>query len=51
MYHLNFNVFNQKNSNKETILGVKINRKITFGSHIKTFCAKAGEKLCAILKI
>ena len=45
------NAFNLKNSNKETILGIKIDRKLTLNSHIKTLYTKACQKLCALLRI
>ena len=34
-----------KNSNEEEILGVIIDRKLTFHQHIKKMCRKAGQKL------
>ena len=40
-----FNEFSLKNSDEETILGIKINPKLTFNSHIKTLCTKAGQIL------
>ena len=46
-----FNEFNLKNSNKETILGIKIQSKLTFSDHIEMLCAKAGQKLCVLLRI
>ena len=39
-----------KNSNEEEILGVTIDRKLTFYQHIKKMCCKAGQKLSALLK-
>ena len=50
-YTFCFNEFNLKNSNEETILGMKIERKFAFSSHIKTIFTKAGQKLCEILRI
>ena len=38
-----------KNSNEEEILGVTINRKLTFHEHIKKMCRNAGQKLSALL--
>ena len=38
-------------NNKETILGIKIDQKLTFSSHIKTLCTKAGQKLRALVWI
>ena len=40
-----FNKFNLKRSTKKNILGINIDQKITFTSHIKTLCTKAGQKL------
>ena len=34
-----------KNSNEEGILGVTIDRKLTFHQHITKMCPKAGQKL------
>ena len=35
-----------KNSNEEDILGVIIDRNLTFYQHIMKMCSKAGQKLC-----
>ena len=40
-----------KNSNEEEILGVTIDRKLTFHQHIKKMCRKAGQKLIALLRL
>ena len=40
-----------KHSNEEEILGVTINRKLTFYQQIKETCCKAGQKLSALLKL
>ena len=40
-----------KNSNEEEILGVTIDRKLTFHQHIKKMCHKAGQKLSALLTL
>ena len=40
-----------KNSNEEEILGVTIDRKLTFHQHIKKMCRKAGQKLSALLRL
>ena len=40
-----------KKSNKEKILGVTIDRKLTFHQHIKKVCCKAGPKLSALLRL
>ena len=45
------NDFNLKNSDYEIILGITINQKLTFSKHIKNVCKKAGQKLCALLRI
>ena len=45
------NDFNLKNSNYKIILGITINQKLTFNKHIKNLCKKAGQKLCAFLRI
>lgn len=37
-----FNAFNLTSNEEESIFGIKINPKLTFNSHIKTLCAKAG---------
>ena len=47
---LAFNKFNLKNNDKETNLGMKINQKLSFNSHIKPLCTKEGQKLCAPLR-
>ena len=40
-----------KNSNEEEILGVIIDRKLTFHQHIKKMCRKAGQKLSTLLRL
>ena len=40
-----------KNSNEEEILGVIIDRKLTFHQHIKKMCGKAGQKMSALLRL
>ena len=40
-----------KSSNEEVILGVTIDRKLTFRQHIKKMCRKAGQKLSALLRL
>ena len=42
---------NDDTFNKETILEIKINRKLTFSSHIYTLRTKAGQKLDVLLRI
>ena len=38
-------------NNKEVILGITIDNKLTFNSHIKSIFLKAGQKLSALSKI
>ena len=38
-------------SNKEVILGIAIDNKLTFNSHIKNICIKANQKLCALSEV
>ena len=45
---LNF-IFN--NSNEEKILGITIDNKLTFKSHIKILCRKAAEKMKALSRL
>ena len=40
-----------RNSNEEEILGVTIERKLTFHQHIQKMCRKAGQKLSSLLKL
>ena len=40
-----------KKSDYEIILGITTNRKLTFNKHFKNLCKKAGQKLCALLRI
>ena len=40
-----------KNSNEEKMLGVTIDRKLTFHQRIKKMCRKAGQKLSALLRL
>ena len=48
---LSMDEFNLKNSEYETVLGITIDRKLTFNKHIKNYYRKAGQKLCALLRI
>ena len=48
---LSLNEFNLKNSDYKIILGITIDRKLTFNKHIKNLCKKAGQKLCTFLRI
>ena len=40
-----------ENSKEEVVLGVTIDNKLPFNSHIKNICRKAGQKLGASLRI
>ena len=40
-----------KKSNDEEIIGVTIDRKLSFHQHIKKMCCKAGQKLSALLRL
>ena len=40
-----------ENSKEEVILGITIDNKLTFDSHIKSMCRKAGQKLSALSRI
>ena len=40
-----------ENSKEEAILGINIDNKLTFDSHIKSMCRKAGQKLSALSRI
>ena len=40
-----------ENSKEEVVLGITIDNKLTFDSHIKSIHRKAGQKLGALLKI
>ena len=37
-----------QNNKEETILGIIIDNKLTFDSHINRMCKKAGQKLSAL---
>ena len=43
--------FNLKNSEVETMLGIKIDRKLNFEAHINDLCRKASQKLNALNRI
>ena len=38
-------------SKEVVVLGITIDKKLTFDSHIKSICRKAGQKLGALLRI
>ena len=40
-----------ENSKEEVILGITIDNKLTFDSHIKSICQKAVQKLSALSRI
>ena len=40
-----------ENSKEEVILAITNDNKLTFGSHIKSICRKAGQKLSALSRI
>ena len=40
-----------ENSQEEKILGISIDSKFTFDSHIKSICRKADQKLSALSRI
>ena len=48
---LNFNNLAIKNSKEVEILGMTLDRKMSFHTHIKNICRKAGQKLSALLRI
>ena len=41
----------KENSKEEVVLGITIDIKLTFDSHIKNVCRKADQKLGALLRI
>ena len=40
-----------KNNKEEVVLGVTIDNKLTFDSHVKNICRKVVQKLGALLRI
>ena len=40
-----------ENSKEEAVLGVTIDNKLTFNSHVKGICRKPGQKLGALSRI
>ena len=40
-----------ENSKEEVILGITIEKKLTFDSHKKSLCRKAGQKLRSLYRI
>ena len=43
--------FNIKNSNTETLLGIKIDNKLTFDPHVSDICTKVSQKLHALSRV
>ena len=50
-YVLYYDNLTLKNSHEEEILGVTIDRKLTFHQHTKEICRKADQKLSALLRL
>ena len=40
-----------ENSKEEVLLGITVDNKLTFNSHIKNICFKKGQKLGELLRI
>ena len=40
-----------ENSTELVILGIAIDKKLLFDSHVKSLCRKAGQKLCALSRV
>ena len=47
----NISNFKITNSKKEKLLGVTIDKDLTFESHIESLCSKASQKLYALLRV
>ena len=47
----NFGNISLKNSDKEVILGLTIDNKLSFDNHVKKICRKASKKTCALSRI
>ena len=47
----NIEIFSLENSKEEVMLGITVDNKLTFDSHIKDICRKAGQKLSALSRI
>ena len=47
----NFGNISLKNSDKEVILGLTIDNKLSFDNHVKKICRKASQKTCALSRI
>ena len=46
-----FETMRLENSKEEVILGITIDKKLTFDSHKKSLCRKAGQKLRSLYRI
>ena len=46
-----FDNFLLENSKEEDVLGLTIDNKLKFDSHIKNICRKVGQKLSTLLRI
>ena len=47
----NISNFKITNSKKEKLLGVTIDKDLTFESHIESLCSKASQKLYALVRV
>ena len=50
-YSVNVGNCNVQNSKCETLLGIKIDNKLTFDDHVSTICSKASQKLHCLARI
>ena len=50
-YSVTVDKFELQNSNCETILGIKIDNKLTFDAHVTDLCTKVSQKLHALSRI
>ena len=48
---VNINSYNIKNSSEEKLLGIKIDNKLSFESHVSSLCKKASQKLHTLTRI
>ena len=48
---LSFNDLALRNSKEVEILGITLDRSMSFNTHIKNICRKEGQKLSALLRI
>ena len=48
---VNVNGFEINNSKEEKLLGIKIDRQLSFKSHVTSLCKKASQKLHALARI